>query len=81
MRLQFVRFRLRSLPHHRRQRNRAQSQFDVTPFLIGGGVMLAGIVGAGIVAPKRWELLEVVNLHNRLTVEPIRWQLGYDPIA
>ena len=59
--------------------NRANSEFDVTPFAIGGGVMVAALVSALIVAPKRSDLFEFVNLHNRLTGEPIRWQLGYDP--
>jgi len=59
--------------------NRAQSEFDFTPIAIGAGVSVAALVTALIVAPKRSEMLEFVNLHNRLTREPIRWQLGYDP--
>jgi hypothetical protein len=47
--------------------------------LLGGGAMLAGGIGAVVVAPKRSDLLEVVNKHNRLNAEPLRLQLGYDP--
>ena len=59
--------------------NRAQNELDFTPIAIGAGVSVAALVSALIVAPKRTEMLEFVNLHNRLTREPIRWQLGYDP--
>jgi hypothetical protein len=59
--------------------NRAQNEVDFTPIAISAGVSVAAMVTALIVAPKRSELLEFVNLHNRLTREPIRWQLGYDP--
>ena len=59
--------------------HRAQSEFDFTPIAIGAGVSVAALVSALIVAPKRAEMLEFVNLHNRLTREPIRWQFGYDP--
>ena len=59
--------------------HRAESEFDFTPIAVGVGVSVAALVSALIVAPKRSEMLEFVNLHNRLTREPIRWQLGYDP--
>jgi hypothetical protein len=59
--------------------NRTESNFDFTPIAIGAGVSVAAMVSALIVAPKRSEMLEFVNLHNRLTREPIRWQFGYDP--
>ena len=47
--------------------------------LVGMGVGAAGVLSALLVSPKRSDLLEVVNLHNRLTPEPIRWHFGYDP--
>ena len=59
--------------------NSAQNEADFTPIAIGAGVSLAALVSAYIVAPKRAEMLEFVNLHNRLTRDPIRWQFGYDP--
>jgi hypothetical protein len=59
--------------------NQSQNDFDFTPIAIGAGISVVAFVTALIVAPKRSEMLEFVNLHNRLTGEPIRWQLGYDP--
>ena len=49
----------------------------------GALVGLTGFAAAGIAAlivtPKRSELLDVVNKHNRLNPEPLRLHLGYDP--
>lgn len=59
--------------------NQAKNQFNPTPLVVGIGLMVASFAGALIVAPKRSDLLEFVNLHNRLTSQPIRWELGYDP--
>jgi len=46
---------------------------------IGAGSMLIGIVAAALVSPKRSDMLNLVNEHNRISHEPIRLQLGYDP--
>ena len=47
--------------------------------LVGlGAVLVGGAVSAAIV-PWRSDILEIVNEHNRLSREPLRWQLGYDP--
>ncbi len=51
-----------------------------------GTVILVGLV-TGIVAeiaafatlPPRSALFDLVNEHNRLSPEPLRWQLGYNP--
>jgi hypothetical protein len=49
--------------------------------LIGLGAMAAGVIGWAAIAPGRSELLSFVNEHNRLTAEPLRLQLGYDPTS
>jgi hypothetical protein len=59
--------------------NSAKDQISATPFVVGFGLMAAGVLGAWAVAPTRSDLIDFVNLHNRLTVQPIRWELGYDP--
>ncbi len=61
------------------QCNRDRNSTAATYIGVGLGVMLVGVVGALVVAPKRADLLEGVNLHNRLQVQPLRWQFGYDP--
>jgi hypothetical protein len=42
----------------------------------------AAVVG-GIIAyaswPKHQDLLDVVNKNNRLSKQPLQWQVGYDP--
>ncbi len=44
----------------------------VTAIAAGGGIAYA-------LAPSRADLLEVVSKNNRLSPEPLRLQLGYDP--
>ncbi len=61
------------------QCNEDRNSSTATYIGVGFGIMIVGVVGALVVAPKRSDLLEVVNLHNRLQVEPLRLQFGYDP--
>lgn len=59
----------------------ADSRRHLSTFgLIGFGAFAAGGIGALIAAPKRPDLLEVVNKHNRLNAEPLQLHLGYDPL-
>jgi hypothetical protein len=46
---------------------------------IGIGAITAGGIAALVMAPKRSDIMEVVNKHNRLSPEPMRFELGYDP--
>ena len=46
---------------------------------VGLGVITLGGVGAYLVAPHRADVLNLVNEHNRISHDPIRLQLGYDP--
>ena len=46
---------------------------------IGLGAALVGLVASAVISPGRSDVLEIVNEHNRLSREPLRWQLGYDP--
>jgi len=46
---------------------------------VGLGVITLGGIGAYLVAPHRSDMLNLVNEHNRISAEPIRLQLGYDP--
>lgn len=46
---------------------------------LGVGAITAGVFGAWAIAPSRSDLLDVVNKNNRLSPEPLRLQLGYDP--
>lgn len=46
---------------------------------IGVGAIAAGALAAWAIGPSRSDLLEVVNKNNRLSPEPLRLQLGYDP--
>jgi len=46
---------------------------------LGVGAITAGAAGAWAISPSRSDLLEVVNKNNRLSPEPLRLQLGYDP--
>jgi hypothetical protein len=43
------------------------------------GAVAAGAVGSYAISPSRSDLLEVVNKNNRLSPEPLRLQLGYEP--
>ena len=46
---------------------------------IGIGAIALGGIAAYAVAPHRSDMLNLVNEHNRISHEPIRLQLGYDP--
>jgi hypothetical protein len=46
---------------------------------IGIGAIAAGGIAAWAIAPKRSDVMDVVNKHNRLSPEPMRFELGYDP--
>ncbi|HLK92371.1 MAG TPA: hypothetical protein VKZ18_20925 [Polyangia bacterium] len=46
---------------------------------LGVAAITAGAVGGYALAPSRSDLLEVVDKNNRLSPEPLRLQLGYDP--
>jgi hypothetical protein len=46
---------------------------------MGVAAFAAGGFGAWALAPSRSDLLEVLNKNNRLSPEPLRLQLGYDP--
>jgi hypothetical protein len=46
---------------------------------LGVAAITAGGVGAYALSPSRADVLEVVNKNNRLSPEPLRLQLGYDP--
>jgi hypothetical protein len=46
---------------------------------LGAGAITAGAFGAWAIGPNRSDLLEVLNKNNRLSPEPLRLQLGYDP--
>jgi hypothetical protein len=48
---------------------------------IGLGAIALGGIAAYAVSPHRSDLLNLVNEHNRLSHEPIRLQLGYDPTS
>ena len=46
---------------------------------VGLGAALIGLIASAVLFPSRSDVLEIVNEHNRLSHEPLRWQLGYDP--
>jgi hypothetical protein len=49
-------------------------------FALGGlAAMVGGGVAALVTSPRRQDLLDIVNKHNRLNPEPLRLQIGYDP--
>jgi hypothetical protein len=49
-------------------------------FSVAGIVaLLGGGVTALVTSPRRQDLLDVVNQHNRVNPEPLRLQIGYDP--
>lgn len=48
-----------------------------------GFLGLGAIIAGGIIAyaswPKHQDLLDLVNKNNRLSKQPLQWQVGYDP--
>jgi hypothetical protein len=46
---------------------------------LGLGVMIAGGAIAYAAWPTHQELMDLVNKHNRLSKQPLQWQVGYDP--
>jgi hypothetical protein len=57
--------------------NEANMDRSATFTLLGMGSIAAGMIGAFIVAPGRSDLMQVINEHNRLSPEPMRWQVGF----
>jgi hypothetical protein len=47
--------------------------------LLGFGAMLVGGVIAVVNWPRRADIMELLNKHNRLSKEPLQLQIGYDP--
>lgn len=47
--------------------------------LAGVAAIGVGLLAGVVIAPGRGDLLAFVNQHNRLSAEPLRLQLGYDP--
>jgi len=45
----------------------------------GLGAMIAGGIVAYASWPKHQDLLDLVNKNNRLSKQPLQWQVGYDP--
>jgi len=50
-----------------------------TFMLLGVGSFVLGWIGWYALSPSRSDVLNLVNAHNRISPEPIRLQLGYDP--
>ncbi|MEP6654184.1 MAG: hypothetical protein ABJA82_12545 [Myxococcales bacterium] len=46
---------------------------------LGLGALAAGAITAAVMAPKRSDVMDVMNKHNRLSPEPMQLQLGYNP--
>lgn len=46
--------------------------------VVGILVALGGMIGAISTWPRRQDLLDIVNKHNRLSPDPLRLQVGYD---
>jgi len=61
------------------QCNRDNNSRMATYTFVGAGVIAAGIIGFWITSPKRGDLLDVINKHNRASPEPLHLQIGYDP--
>ena len=51
----------------------------ITFGLLGTGAMIVGGTIAMVTWPRRSDLLDLVSKHNRLSQQPLRLQLGYDP--
>ena len=47
--------------------------------VVGVAAILGGGITALVTSPRRQDLLDVVNVHNRLSPVPLRLQIGYDP--
>lgn len=41
--------------------------------------LTVGLAGMGALTPSRWDVLRVVNKQNRLSDQPLRFELGYGP--
>jgi hypothetical protein len=52
-----------------------------TFLLLGLGAAALGMAGAGAIYPSHADVLSLVNEHNRLSHEPMRLQLGFDPTS
>jgi hypothetical protein len=61
--------------------NRDEMRRVTTFTLIGIGSIIAGGIGWLALHPGRSDVFELVNKHNRLRPEPLRFQLGYDPVG
>jgi ABC-type enterobactin transport system permease subunit len=46
---------------------------------LGLGALAAGGITALAIAPKRSDIMEVLNKNNRLAPQPLQLELGYDP--
>jgi hypothetical protein len=51
----------------------------VTFGAVGFGAMIVGGIIAYSSWPKHQDLLDLVNKNNRLSKQPLQWQVGYDP--
>ncbi|HXI59153.1 MAG TPA: hypothetical protein VNO55_23965 [Polyangia bacterium] len=60
--------------------NDANMRKTATFGLIGVGSMVAGLFGASVIAPGRSDLFDFVNRQNSLNREPLRLQIGFDPV-
>jgi hypothetical protein len=47
--------------------------------LLGAGALVAGGIAAAVMLPKRSDVMDVVNKHNRISPDPLQFELGYDP--
>lgn len=61
------------------QCNDDNAHTTITFISVGLGATLVGAIGWLILSPGRSDFLEFVNEHNRLSPEPLHWELGYDP--
>lgn len=61
--------------------NESNMRHVATFTLVGMGAVVAGLAAAWAIAPSRADILDVVDKHNRLSPEPLRLQLGYDPAS
>jgi hypothetical protein len=52
---------------------------EATYVLVGFGAATLGALSALAMSPSRSDILDVLNKNNRLSPEPLRLQLGYDP--
>jgi hypothetical protein len=47
--------------------------------VLGVAALAAGGITAAAMMPKRSDIMDVVNKHNRLSPQPMQLELGYDP--